>query len=200
MTGAISVVVKVDDLSQLHKDLIDRIMNAVELPDYTVTNIKYYRLDKATQVCVAFGNQAASAIKLQIEPSKLIELPPLDQLFNKPENERTRAKAYHSLKDLSHYVKLVTVQTSSQTLSPDQLPPFTAAELISIKKDLIDKNISGFSAINQEGRTVRIKVDDSDNGDEDINIHISELITLRMAIEIFNLKEISIIVKESKGG
>lgn len=195
----IAVIIKQDNVDQEDIKLINRIMSSVDLPSYVLVNIKYYRIESRFTFFICLGPDASRAAAMAGgKQDKIVKIPPLQQLHNKIGNEVYRATAYHLLKDLHKFIGLKD-KISSDKLSDIQLPDLNEKQLLKIKDDLLSEGVLGFSAINQEGKTVRIRVDESDNTVADINIHISELIALKMIGDVFKIKEPIIIHRSNKG-
>src|SRR5579863_109163 len=195
----IAVIIKQDNVSNEDIALIKRLMTAVNLEDYNLLNIKYYRIETDYSFYICLGADAArAATMVDGKQDKILKIPALQYLHDKQGNETFRAAAYHTLKDLHKFIYLKD-KISSDKLSNKQLPDLDIKQLTNIQKDLLSEGVLGFSAINQEGKTVRIRVDESDNTTADINIHISELIALKMIGEIFHVQQPIIIHRKEKG-
>jgi hypothetical protein len=193
-----AVVIKLDNVTEADTALITRLMEAVEITDYKLINIKYYRLSSNNSFCICMGKAALAASKALYSKEKIIEIPELKALYDIPINSKDRATAYHLLKDLHKYIDIQSTLLSER-LSEKQLPNLDSKSLLKIKEDLLIEGVLGFSAINQDGKVIRIRIDESDNVTEDINIHISELIALKLVHEVFQIKEPVIINRKEKG-
>lgn len=197
------VVIKKDlAIIQADEQLIARLMDAVEIPEYKIINLKHYRLIDKNGFHICLGIDAYNGANVFVtDKSKLIKVSEIEQLHPLPKNSDHRAKTYYDLKELSQYIKLLSNKdkNTKQEINPSQvLTNLNALELNYLKEELLDNKITGFTALNTDGKKVRIHIDQADTVREDINITFQELIAAKLISELLNNNNPIIISKKEK--
>jgi hypothetical protein len=192
------VLVKISNLSKEDEQLIKRMMAVAGITDYDIVNLRYYRcpmyINKETvKLYIAFGQEAAAAPLIFSHGYDVIQLPDLKDVRDEPENDSTRQTAYDKLKQLSEYLKFVTLENQQRILRWVDLPKFGEEELLQLEKTLKARGITGITGLNHAGKTVRIKLDEQDVETADLVINFEELLAIRLAVNLLDLKEVQIV-------
>jgi len=192
----IYLVVKTDQVSELDKQLINRLMTAVDITEYEIINIRFFRLKDKNSFHICLGDEVYKSTKLFVEKlDKLIRVSSLSDLYDLPQNEKSRAETYHQLKNLNKYINIIN---NNNQINPNILTSINSINLNTLKQELINNNITGFTALDNQGKKVRVHLNKQDLVNEDINISIEELITLKLIQEVFDINNPIIVNKGEK--
>ncbi len=191
----IYIVVKKDkELSESDSQLLNRLMGALDIKEYKVINIKFFRLEDKNSFHICMGESAYHAAKQFVsQQDKLVKVSDVEQLYDLPRNNKSREETYNTLKNLNFFIKLDNKFNPNTILSS-----LNSTNLINLKDELLSNNITGFTALDIQGKKIRIHLDKKDISEEDINISIEELITLKLISEVFNINNSIVINKKEK--
>jgi hypothetical protein len=191
----IYLVCKVDNLTEQNKQLLERLMKLVDITKYELINIKFYRLKEKDKFHICLGEAAYQSTKQFVgNLDKLVKISDVHELIDITRNQKSREDSYNTLKNLNQFIKL----RSNYQVNPNILENISSLSFIDIKQDLINQNITGFTALDFKGNKVRIIVSEQDTVKEDINISIEELINLKLIHEVFETTSPIIVTKEKK--
>lgn len=176
-------IVSQQRISEEERQLVLRMMTAIDIIKWDLTNIAIYPVPKdvdlsdATKIYVAFGKQAAFALSLN--NCEAIEFPELSKLANTPANGTCRDLAFQKLLNLQQHIS-----TMSLAFTNDDMPQLSSTELLKLTK--IKNNKTGVTFICKNGTTLRVSFVASDDVPADKHITFEELLAIKLGMEIFN--------------
>jgi hypothetical protein len=194
----IYLIVKTNELIKQDLDLISRLMSAVEIKEYEIINIKFNRLKDKNSLHICFGHDAKLFVagKYNVSLEKVIEINDLKALYDTPENTTSRLNTYNILRELNTHIE--TINNKQEILAKNILPEYKPEDLKLLKQDLINKNISSFISLDNQGNKIRINLDNTKQEKDCINISIDELLALKLINEVFHIDNQIEIVKKEK--
>ncbi len=184
----IIVLVKQEKLEEDDKQLIRSVLDVANIKDYEVVNLKYYRIPQDKDIkFITFGPVGDIPVE-----KKICALPHVNQLFYGPngENEQYRERAYTLLKALASQQEVAKIV---EPINAVDLPDFTEEQLLSLEKALSSKGIKAFTGLNKQGKSIRIRLDATDTEEADIVINLHELLAIKLAVNLLDMKEVHIV-------
>ncbi len=173
----IQALVKQDLLSDSDKELIKNILNYIEITEYQIVNLKFNRPDN-NLFTISFGNFESKILK-----EKLIILPEIKYLYDKPLNQKYRLEASEKLLEFKEWINYSSKQ--EYKLETKNLPEIPIQSLLNLRNELIKENKTNIITLDKNGKKINITLE-KDLKDK-TSIMFSELIALQIAKNVFGL-------------
>lgn len=179
-------------LSQIDKETAEKICKNVLKQESTVIDIRHNEVGElnTNDILLIFGVRAQQLIKPLIakkQITKHLMLAELSQLSN-TENLELRKTTLVQLNEFKNILnsKSEDITVTKQSLS--NLNPESIIEISKKKKEWI--------GILEDGRSIRLSDDKEIDSKYDINMTFAELVSLKLAMEHFNIKEFHLITEK----
>lgn len=176
---SIRVVIYQKTFSNEDKILLNKILKAADINDYEIINSFYYNIDKnISTTVITFGLPITHQIS-----QALITFPSLEFLHDLPKNKIYREQAFK-------LVEILKIKLSiSKITDIKSLPVNSIEELLIINKYAIENNLDKIELIDLNNNKISILFN---SNDKVIGKYIlfSELIAIKLAMQIFNIKNI----------
>lgn len=181
------------------KDIVSNIAKlfeeseTIDLLSYEVEQTK---LESVVAV-IAIGNRASARIKDNNRIKRKLILPSLDKLEPKPENEKIRTDTWEAIQILVKEYK-EQIEINKELITEDSIPILTSNQVLLLEKTLKANNKNTWIGKSKDGRSFRLTIEDTKEGNEDIRMTFRELFAIRAAMETLQVEEIQIVQSNSK--
>ncbi len=172
----IQVLVKQDKLTTQDEELINRILKIININNYKVINLKYFRVEINNSFFIIFGED----IKVDLDKTKLVILPKLINLYDTPKNINFRQETYNKLINLSSYIKLI--DTNQLKFDIKNIPDYSINDLLILSKNFNDNKIN---ILDKNGNELVVVFSGEINSANQIKF--SELVAINLAKNVFSI-------------
>src|SRR3990167_8195166 len=147
---------------------------------------------KEEDIILFFGIVAKSIFKLdfsEINFKNEILLPEPEKLLAKEENEEERNRAWRLLQEF--LLDKSEKENYCKFLNKSSLPTIETNNILELEKQYPN----GWVGKTEDGKTIRLSSNIDNIGNEDIHMTFKELYTLKLAVELLNIKEFELVPK-----
>ncbi len=188
----VKVLVKEELITVEDEELVNRLFKSVDLNNYKIINTQYYKpFIEPKEIVVTLGKFIPRTMVQIAQAQGFIELPRLVKLHDQPGNEDDRQEAFTKLKALSDTLNSASI--SPQTFRREDLPALSVEQLLALEEELVASGATGFTGLNQQGKTVRIRISADDKEPADLVVNLHELLVMKLAIDLLELKEVQVV-------
>jgi hypothetical protein len=182
-------------------ELVRKIAKVVTTEHVTVKDLRYYdiKLENTEEdILFIFGNKACR-LAGDIKAKHVVNLPDISTLHSKTGILEKRQEALKQLNILKEILE-DDIQAELNKKVQDPVPEMKISDLQSLELNLKSKSINKWLTTTKNGKTVQISIT-PESAEADINITFAELYALRMAMEVLDVKEFTVVYssQNSKG-
>ena len=145
-----------------------------------------------TDILFLYGRKAQNYFK-NSECRYKVEFPDISVLVGST-NNKAKQEAYKQLLELKE--KLSRPEeippTENKKLTAEPLPDISPEQILILQEEIIENKKEYWQGKNKQGNTIRLTVK-PETSEADINMTFAELYTLKIAMEVLQLKEIEIV-------
>lgn len=182
-------------------ELIRKITNIVTEENVPIKDLRYYDIkleDTENNILLVFGEKASSLAK-NIKAKQIIYLPEISTLHAGAGIENNRQEAFEKLSLLKEVLQTSDIKSNTESTLKDPVPDLKMPDLKDLESTLKEKGINSWLTTMTNGKTVRISVT-PEITKADIDITFQELYALKIAMDVLDIKEFTIIYNKHQKG
>ena len=180
-------------IEQKDFELIRKIIKIITEETPVVKDLTFYdiKLEETKGSVVFLFGKKASILAKDIAAKKILYLPETKDLHHDGGSYHKRKEVFDLLTEFKETVLIEPIKEEVLTLK-DPIPEITISDLKILEETLKEKNITKWMTTSVTGKTIQI-TSTPQEGKTDINITFSELYSLKIAMDVLDIKEFSII-------
>ena len=179
-------------IEQRDFELIRKIIKVIPEETPVIKDLTFYDInleDTKDSFVFLFGKKASNLSK-EITAKKIIYLPETKLLHSDTGSDEKRKEVFDLLLE---FKETLLIQPKKEIKKiKDPVSEITISDLKILEETLKEKGVEKWMTTSSTGKTIQISVSPEES-ETDINITFSELYALKMAMEILDIKEFSVI-------